>query len=171
VIRRWLTDVALPLAIGASTYLLFRPGPPLVAWMRGAVGLEHPLAVTGVLDLLQGALPDAAWSYALIATVRLVWRSGPASARNAWTFGAIGLASGWELAQRFTLVPGTFSMADLLASVIAGGLAALAVRGTNATAAASGASLDLALPDSPNQITHADNHQERPIHAICPNEP
>jgi hypothetical protein len=122
MIRRLALHVALPLATGAAVYLLVRPAPHLAQDLRAALGLGARLRPGA---FVRDVLPDAAWAYALTATPLLVWSRGPAAARWAWTAVAAALAVGWELAQIPHLVRGSFSLADLAASVLASALAVL----------------------------------------------
>jgi hypothetical protein len=92
--------VALPLLVGALTYLLprrqgmFGPASRPVCWL-----LDH--------------LADGAWAYATGAFVTLVWTVGARRTRIAWTLVALALVLGVELAQRWHLVAGTYDPVDL----------------------------------------------------------
>jgi hypothetical protein len=103
------------LVLGAATYLV-RPGeiaifgwPVLsgpLARARLAAAPFRGVVPTGVL----GVLPDVAWAVAL-ALILTRLRSGAG-----WLVAGFCLCAGWEVAQAFRLVPGTFDPADLVAS-------------------------------------------------------
>jgi hypothetical protein len=68
-----------------------------------------------------GVLPDAAWSFAIAATLSIVWTDGPAPtrshlARGVWLGLGAALALGFEVGQGLGFIPGTFDLFDLLAS-------------------------------------------------------
>jgi hypothetical protein len=114
------------LALGALPYFA-RPQTTLVG---GAVGL--PSAGSALLrrvpPAIAGSLPDAAWAFALAYTVAVLWAEGPPLARRTWLSVGLALAAGWEIAQAARLVPGTFDLLDLIASVIAYGMGLVAAR-------------------------------------------
>ena len=112
---RLMLHAAAPLALGVLVYLVARPSPRVFRWL-GASEVPH---LRGLPRFVVGQLPDAAWAYALTATVLLVWRDGSPRARAAWGAVAVVTAIGWELGQRAHLVPGRFDPADLVASVVA----------------------------------------------------
>lgn len=120
-----LLRVLAPLGVGGVTYLA-RGGPlprgaellppSVVAPLRG------PLLAAGarVPHLVMDTLPDAAWSFALGSLLVATWSApGARRLRAAWLAAGGLLAIGWELAQRAHLVPGTFDLADLVASALA----------------------------------------------------
>lgn len=124
--RRFGFSVALPLALGALVYLLARPSEAIfVAWVERlpALGpflarareLSVPLSArVGPLDVL----PDFLWALALGSLLALAWRDGPPRPRAAWAVLGAVVAIGYELGQRFGLVPGSYSTADVLAQSV-----------------------------------------------------
>jgi hypothetical protein len=107
-VARWAAYVALPLVVGASVYFVRGPGASLVHWRRAHLA-----------RMVVGTLPDAAWAFALGATLCLLWRTDSRSGRSAWMAIGGALAVGYEAAQGLGLVPGTFDPLDLFASAAA----------------------------------------------------
>ncbi|MBS2016640.1 MAG: hypothetical protein JST00_27400 [Deltaproteobacteria bacterium] len=126
--RRGLaTLVAAPLALGAVTYLLLRPGEAWFVRLLGDGALGAPLhrlrAATvpigaRVPSVLLGVAPDLAWALAAGALLGLVWRDRRGAAARAWYALGLAAALGFEVAQRFHLVPGTFDPRDLVALTV-----------------------------------------------------
>jgi fatty acid desaturase len=127
---RWALHVVLPLVLGVALYVAFRPRLPwILAWFPYAGRWEHVLP-----ERLVDVAPDAAWSYALTASLGLVWTpraSGDDSGgrwRGWWI--AVGplFSAGYELGQRVGLVPGSYDHADLVFGVGASLLAVVCWR-------------------------------------------
>jgi hypothetical protein len=119
----WFVNVLVPLVLGASFYVLFRPSPPIVASVRAWLGMQLSYWPSALPAILFDTLPDALWAYGLTATARLLWIAGPARARTAWTMATFVVTGGWELGQLGRFLPGSFSLGDLLASIAASVLA------------------------------------------------
>ena len=128
--------VALPVALGAAVYLLWRA--PHLRVFRWAEAVRADAAVERLRAWAAGArphlpeaflfsLPDALWVYALTAALALVWRRERGPAAAAWL--AVGplLGVGSELGQRAGMVPGTFDPLDAALCALAAGLAWLLV--------------------------------------------
>lgn len=113
------------LAAGAAVYLA-RPGSVVMtSWLPGGLRASLRAALGGGLAVLpawlRGVLPDLLWAGALGCVLALVWRGEGARQRRAaraWLAAGLALALGWELGQRFGVVPGTFDPLDLLASLV-----------------------------------------------------
>ncbi len=125
--RRFAALVAAPLLLGAAVYVFLRPSEAWFVRVLGDSPLGAPIhrvrAVTVpigayVPSFVLDAAPDLAWAFVVGAFLALVWRERPGTSARAW-FGA-GLAAtlGYEIAQRFHLVPGTFDPLDLVAQAI-----------------------------------------------------
>ena len=136
--RRIAAVVVAPLALGASVYVFLRPTE---AWFVRALGetslgtpLRHARAVTTPLaayvpSIVLDVAPDLAWAFVVGALLGLVWRDHPRASRTAaraWLVAGLLATLGFEVAQRFHVVPGTFDPRDLVAQALgyAGGLAA-----------------------------------------------
>lgn len=133
--RRIAAFVVAPLVLGASVYVFLRPAE---AWFVRTLGetslgapLRHARAITTPLaayvpSVVLDVAPDLAWAFVVGAILGLVWRDRPGTAARAWL--AMGLLAtlGFEIAQHFHMVPGTFDPRDLVAQALgyAGGLAA-----------------------------------------------
>lgn len=120
---RWMLHVVSPLVLGVGLYVAFRPRLPWVlAWFPYPGRLEHVLP-----ERLVDVAPDAAWSYALAASLALVWapRSGsrPSLRRLAWLAVGPVFSATYELGQRLGVVPGSYDVADLVFGVSASVLA------------------------------------------------
>jgi hypothetical protein len=115
--------------IGAAFYLLFRPHEAhFVTWLGSVAGpigsmLRATRSVTvpigaHIPSLVLDAAPDLAWALSLGALLGIVWRNESRRVATAWfVAGAIG-SIGYELAQRWHLVPGTFDPLDLAAQTV-----------------------------------------------------
>lgn len=124
--------VALPVAIGAGIYVLWRTQRlPVFDWLTwaGFSGVVEWLrqvapAASALPDWVIFTLPDALWVYAVTACAALIWVDAPGTwARRFWLSGGLVMGAGSELGQAFGIVPGTFDPHDLVASVGAAGLA------------------------------------------------
>lgn len=117
----YVGHVAAPMALGVLVYALCRPVlPRALGWLpvKGLLAGRLPAVVVDVA-------PDALWAYALTALVALVWRGESGGARRLWLGATVLVVAGWELGQRWGLVPGRFDALDLVFSVAACGLAML----------------------------------------------
>jgi hypothetical protein len=130
-------NVVLPVIVGALIYLAWRSTDLWVfRWME-TLGLDQYVRRlrTVAVPLRQYmpsfvlfSLPDGLWTYGLIASLRLVWRSENCRAAYSWVGLATALSVLPELGQAVGLVPGTFDLADLLAMTSAV-LCAMAITG------------------------------------------
>jgi fatty acid desaturase len=121
--------LAWTLAFGVGFYALFRPPDLWAHSMLARFGIVAPIASLSVdaawpsLAPLVNCIPSALWTYALTATLVVIWaRPHGEDLRNAssvWLGAALVLAVGWELGQALHHWGGTFSWADLLVSVVA----------------------------------------------------
>jgi len=119
--------VVLPLALGATVYLFLRPrrafflGRLLETPVLGGA-IQRVRAFTVPLgrllpSRLLGVFPDFAWAFAVSATLALLWRGRPGPAKILWCATGAALVVGYEIAQRYHLVPGTFDGQDLAAQI------------------------------------------------------
>ena len=115
--------VALPIAVGALIYVLWRVDTLLVFTWLDACGLHAGVRQARIAcqtvalpDLVRFSLPDALWAYAFAFAIARIWAPTRSVGRWAW----LGLCSivtlGGELGQAVHLVVGTFDPADLALS-------------------------------------------------------
>ncbi len=113
--------VALPLALGAASYLVLRSWAPIV----GAHAALWPAAPRALRD----HFADAAWGWALGGFVSAMWLDGRRAQRLAWTLAAAFIAAGWELLQFTHDDLGRFDSVDLVVQTSAVLIAAALIGG------------------------------------------
>lgn len=130
---RFCLFVALPIAIGASIYLLFRTTSLLVFQWLIAVGLfDVTISVRGYFSQIQLAdwllycLPDGIWVYALTNWMILIWEGCPPAP---WLLIGLILGVGGEIGQALSIVPGTYQHLDLVFYCLGFGMACLHLKG------------------------------------------
>lgn len=122
------TGVLAPLGIGACVYLFLRPNE---AWFLARLGgdvsairrlreLTVPMGAH-VPQLVLDVVPDLAWAFAAGALLSIAWRGSDRRPRIAWCAVGAVVTVGYEVAQTWHLVPGTFDPYDVAAQ--AGGYA------------------------------------------------
>jgi fatty acid desaturase len=119
--RRAVALVLVPLLAGVLVYALLRPpGIVLDDWLA-RLGLFVPRLQfsAGWLAPIFAWLPSALWTFALTAFVGGLWPPTLARPRRVWLAVVAVVVFGWELGQVLGCWPGCFSLADLLASVVA----------------------------------------------------
>jgi hypothetical protein len=113
--------IIAPLLIGGVLYLGFRGDELLMFRAAHELGLRDEIAVLRrMLQPLRPhlpvwviySLPHALWTFSMLAFFAHVWAGMPAQKR-AWTGGAVAVSAGSEVFQGLSLLPGTFSAADL----------------------------------------------------------
>jgi hypothetical protein len=111
--------VVLPIALGATIYLIFRSPHLLVfRWLRAAGLLETTMqvreyfAAVRLPDAVLYSLPDGLWVYAATSSMLLIWRGSPPVC---WLLAGVVLAVGGEIGQALSFVPGTYEHLDILA--------------------------------------------------------
>jgi len=123
----YIIQIFLPLFSGGALYVLFRPESlylfrgfelthtmPVVRMFRAWVAPARSF----VPDWVIYSLPDALYTYAIIAFIFGVWKKP-----NLWVTAAILFALSTELAQLFSIVPGVFDPVDLALKMLCAGLA------------------------------------------------
>jgi hypothetical protein len=124
-LRRGALASVAPVVLAALFYLLFRDDR---TWLvSGALhsplgGLLHTIRASSIPlgprlpSLVMDVAPDFLWALALGALLSSLHlrRRG----RRVWFVIGLGSAIGYEIAQRFHLVPGTFDVRDLAAQAI-----------------------------------------------------
>lgn len=120
---RLFLHVALPLFVGGSTYVLYRPRSLLMFEWFDAMGLGAAIDAArelarGLLvpDVILFSLPNALWLYAFVYLIRRLWPSGLGAL---WVVAPVLLGVGAELGQLVGVVPGTFDILDFSTSVVA----------------------------------------------------
>jgi hypothetical protein len=119
--KRWLTWVVAPLALGVLGYLALRApeirlfgwahavGIP-IAWIRSIAAPVRPYVPAVVV----GSLPDACWAFAFGAALALVWKRP-----SAWMWLGAGVTAAIELLQGAHAIEGVFDPVDLCAMIAA----------------------------------------------------
>lgn len=135
-----LIFIAIPMFIGGMIYILFRPESLLMfKWF-------NYLDLTSLITKLRGnfsflgsylpgwvvySLPDGIWVFSLTAVMFKIWQNGALLSRLFWcSIGPI-LGVGGEIGQYFSVVPGTFDIADLVINVVSSLLAFYFVKISN----------------------------------------
>ncbi|HEY1957024.1 MAG TPA: hypothetical protein VGH28_15500 [Polyangiaceae bacterium] len=114
--------VALPLALGALSYLVWRSALPF--WP------SHVALWKSAPSVLRDHFADGAWGWALGAFVSIVWLGERTPRRAAWIGVAALVAGGVECLQYAHVLRGAFDPVDLVVQVGAVVLAASTVGGT-----------------------------------------
>ena len=116
--------VALPLALGALSYVVLRDRWPLIPplWRSGALWKGAPA-------VLRDHFADAAWGWALGGFVSWMWLGEKARRRATWLAVAALVAGGVECLQYAHVLRGAFDPVDLVVQVGAVVAAGLAVGG------------------------------------------
>jgi hypothetical protein len=115
---RALVYAGLALALGVAVYLV-RPEEIAVFGIAGVSGPVHALRAAlaplrGMVPTsILGVLPDVAWAAAL------AWVLTRLRSSSAFLVAGFVLCAGWEIGQGLRIVPGTFDVADLVASIAA----------------------------------------------------
>jgi hypothetical protein len=117
-----MIHVALPLVLGAGSYIVLRSWVPLLG--------AHAALWAGAPALLRHHAADALWGWALGGFVTVVWLEQPRILRIAWTLVAAGLAAAIEVSQGVHQGWGAFDRADLVIQVGAVLVAALVIGGS-----------------------------------------
>jgi hypothetical protein len=118
-----LARVVAPLAVGVLVYAA-RATPPRAfdalprPWLAAVRARVAPAYAT-LPVFARGALPDAAWAFALASTLLLTTAGVAPRWRVAWIGAGGALAVGYELAQWPGWVPGTFDPVDLSLTAVA----------------------------------------------------
>lgn len=119
-LRIAVIHVAVPLVLGAATYVALRSWVPLIG-VHGALFRSAPA-------LLRDHFADAAWGWALGGFVSVMWLGEKRIYLALWTVAAVMLAAGLELLQAAARW-GTFDRGDLVAQTAAVALAAITIGG------------------------------------------
>jgi hypothetical protein len=130
VARRLLIFVALPLVLGAASYVLWRTYVPLL-------GLPHRPLWPSAPAALRDHFADAAWGFAVGAFVASIWQGGPRAIRWAWYGVGLAVCAGVECLQVTHMFPGAFDALDLAAQVGAFAVGVMAVGGVERWTSAS----------------------------------
>ena len=115
--------ILLPLLMGASLYLFFRPDTTwlLQSFARASL-LQSIREVTLRVELpnvLLYHLPDALWAFALTAFLILMWGKSSGKGRWSWRVLPFILTCFYECAQAAGWISGTFDLFDILSQWIA----------------------------------------------------
>lgn len=105
----------LPLVTGIILYWLFRGIP--ITHLAPVISLKnrHNILVNFILY----SVPDGLWLYALLESLRCVWRANIFRNGSTWVFLVSIGAIASEFAQYFHVIPGTFDILDIAAYLLA----------------------------------------------------
>jgi hypothetical protein len=124
----FVIHVICPLIIGGLLYLGWRPPTLLIHRLVRVAGFARTLdglqsmaaALPRIPSLVALSLPDALWSYSLVAHFGRLWtRDEHRVSRVVWVSIAVAIAIGSELGQLAGFVPGVFDVVDLLCISVA----------------------------------------------------
>jgi hypothetical protein len=114
---------ALALSLGGMVYILFRPSEHVFfGWIR-AVGLNHWLTIARGSSLSSGlfrpewivySLPNGLWAFAYALIITSIWWGSKSWLRYLWMASIPVLVLGYEVLQYPMIIPGTFSMQDII---------------------------------------------------------
>ena len=114
------------LSLGGIIYIFFRPSEHVFfAWIR-AVGLSHWLtlaresSITSVLplpELFVYSLPGGLWAFAYALLITIIWGGSRSWLRYLWMASIPILVLGYEVLQYAMIIPGTFSMPDIVIGI------------------------------------------------------
>jgi hypothetical protein len=123
----WTALVVFPLLLGGAIYLGFRTEQLLMFGAAEHLGMgdtvrryRHAVAPLreSLPDWVVFSLPNALWTFSMLCFFAVLWRTHRVFLAT-WTGIAVTFSAGAELLQAAALVPGTFSVADLVATVVA----------------------------------------------------
>ena len=130
--RTWL-HVGLPLITGSSIYALWR-SPALLGfeWLEAVGASRSVLQLRAAGDAaghvlpswIVFSLPNGLWSYALMASIGLLWRTERwTNAKQFWFWCTLCIAVLPEVGQAMHLIPGTFDLVDLVNCLVGSSVA------------------------------------------------
>ncbi len=120
--KLFIIHFVLPIAIGTSIYLIFRPMHlNIFNWVE-TFGL-HSLVLKIRALLVNGynylpawfvySLPNGLWAYSFMFFISFIWRDAKGLYKVFFIFLVVALSVGYELSQLLSLVPGTFCLTDM----------------------------------------------------------
>jgi hypothetical protein len=130
-----VVHVLLPLAIGGSLYVLYRPRSLVMFRWFDQLGLgsivDRLRAATAVPEgaipeVIVFCLPNALWLYAFVFQIAQLWKGEGGRPARLWLAAPMLLGIGPELGQLAGVVPGTFDILDVATSVVAASAALVA---------------------------------------------
>ncbi|HHV16892.1 MAG TPA: hypothetical protein GXX58_10045 [Gelria sp.] len=121
-------NILLPIIIGGFIYLI-RPGSVLMFEWFKSIGIpgdwivvlrNHLIIVTGTLpDWVGNYLPDALWMYSFSCFIGGLWYKKSRLFEVFWFSVVMTVGIGFEIAQLFQFIPGTFDVIDIITYLIA----------------------------------------------------
>ena len=121
------TISAAAIVLGGFIYILFRPEELLFLHWSRSVGLNALLSLikpeqaltTGALStIIIYSLPSLLWAFAYTLIITRLWIDKPHWIKYIWLSSIPVLILGFEILQYPGLLPGTFCLNDLLASIL-----------------------------------------------------
>lgn len=118
----------IPLVLGGAIYLIWRDTSLLMFRWVEKLHVSSIIFTARECSVARGAhlpdwvlysLPNALWVLSLVSTAGLLWRGAGRTSLTIAVITAACLGLGGEVAQGLTLLPGTFSMTDLMLATLA----------------------------------------------------
>lgn len=119
-IKLLLLNSVLPLVLGFLIYLLTRKsdGYFYIEW----INIFFSFSTKNILSIdfpnwISVHLTDAIWAYSFISTIQIIWIDNHKNRNKSmyfWLTFAILLSFTMEILQKFTIVPGTYDLVDLI---------------------------------------------------------
>ena len=122
ILAYYLLNCALPILFGTLIYIFFRQN----TYIHKILGYcPQNIPSSKPIDFIRFYLPDALWAYSLTFALSFFLRE-MGSGCIAFGWGVL-----WELFQRYSIVPGTFDIVDILMYLAASCLAVMIIYLTN----------------------------------------
>ena len=124
--RTLLIVVLLALISGSCLYIFFRSGRYTYQDWIETVGINNPAGTSRSPVLRPGflpewmvySLPNALWAFAYSLLITGIWKKDRSPLRIFWMTSIFLLVAGFELLQLARILPGTFSIPDLIAGML-----------------------------------------------------
>lgn len=110
--RKIIFNVFIPLILGTSIYMTSRYDTRLNLFFYSFNKIDLPAWI-------KYNLPDGLWMFALLSSIKIVWKDEHSYGFLMWTFLVMILSFATELFQFYKLLPGTYDKNDLNAYLIA----------------------------------------------------
>ncbi len=119
----YLMLAAFALSLGGMIYILFRPSEHVFfIWIRAA-GLNHWFGLAREWSLSTGllppewfvySLPNGLWAFGYALLISIIWGESKSWLRYLWMASIPVLVLGYEALQYAMIIPGTFSILDMV---------------------------------------------------------
>lgn len=119
--------VFIPILLGTTIYLLFRPTTLKVfswvrylGWEEAVMGAQATVSTQAKIipNWILFSLPDGLWAYSLTCSMLMIWRDSASSQRYLWISMGLLLSLGGEFGQFVHLVPGVVDQLDVIVTFV-----------------------------------------------------